>query len=76
MERYLVVCYTDKVGRYDMNLELSEARARAAVEKLVEGYGVDPEQMKPVGVGPASPVLSNSTEEGRARNRRVEIVER
>jgi OmpA-OmpF porin, OOP family len=59
-----------------MNLELSEARARAAVEKLVEGYGVDPEQMKPVGVGPASPVLSNSTEEGRARNRRVEIVER
>ncbi len=75
MEQYLVVGHTDNVGGYDMNLELSEARARAVVEKLVDEYDIDPEQLKPVGVGPASPVLSNSTEEGRARNRRVEIVE-
>ena len=75
-ERYLVVGHTDNVGSYDMNLELSRARARAVVEKLVDEYGVDPDQLKPVGVGPASPVLNNSTEEGRARNRRVEIVER
>ena len=74
-ERYLVVGHTDNVGGYDMNLGLSEARARAVVEMLVDEYGIDPEQLKPVGVGPASPVLSNSTEEGRARNRRVEIVE-
>ncbi len=73
--RYLVVGHTDNVGRYNMNIELSEARAHAVVEKLVDDYDIDPEQLKPVGVGPASPVLSNSTEEGRARNRRVEIVE-
>ncbi len=74
--KYLVVGHTDNVGSYEMNLELSTARARAVVEKLVNEYDVNAEQLKPVGVGPASPVLSNSTEEGKARNRRVEIVER
>jgi len=73
--RYLVAGYTDNVGSDNMNIELSEARAHAVVEKLVDDYGTDPEQLKPIGVGPASPVLSNSTVEGRARNRRVEIVE-
>lgn len=74
--RFLVVGHTDNVGSYEMNLDLSEARANAVVEKLVNGYGVSADRLKPVGVGPASPVLSNSTEEGKARNRRVEIVER
>lgn len=73
--RYLVVGHTDNVGGYEMNMELSEARANAVVEKLINEYNVNQEQLKSVGVGPASPVLSNSTEEGKARNRRVEIVE-
>jgi len=74
-ERYLVVGHTDNVGGYDMNVNLSKARANAVVDKLVNEYNVNPDQLKPVGVGPASPVLSNTTEEGKARNRRVEIVE-
>ena len=75
-KRFLVVGHTDNVGGYDMNQELSYARANAVVGKLIDEYGVDRAQIMPVGVGPASPVLSNSTEEGKARNRRVEIVER
>ncbi len=74
-QRYLVVGHTDSVGGYDMNLRLSQARAEAVVAELVNIYGINQEQLTPVGVGPAAPVMSNSTEEGRARNRRVEIVE-
>ncbi len=73
-ERFFVVGHTDNVGDYDMNHELSYARANAVVERLIDEYGVDNKQIKPVGVGPVSPVFSNSTEEGKARNRRVEIV--
>jgi len=73
-ERFFVVGHTDNVGDYDMNHELSYARANAVVGRLIDEYGVDRNQIKPVGVGPASPILSNSTEEGKARNRRVEIV--
>jgi len=74
-KRFLVVGHTDNVGDYDMNLALSYSRANAVVEKLTDEYGIKSSQVKPVGVGPASPVFSNSTEEGMARNRRVEIVE-
>ncbi len=73
-ERFFVVGHTDNVGDYDMNHDLSYARANAVVGRLIDEYGVDMNQIKPVGVGPASPILSNSTEEGKARNRRVEIV--
>lgn len=74
--RYLVVGHTDNVGSYAMNLDLSEARANAVVAALVNEYGVPQEQLTAVGVGFAAPVMSNTTEEGRARNRRVEIVEK
>ena len=46
------------------------------MDKLVNDYGISGEQLRAVGVGFAAPVLSNSTKAGRARNRRVEIVER
>jgi outer membrane protein OmpA-like peptidoglycan-associated protein len=58
-----------------MNLDLSKARAEAVVEKLSNEYGISREQLRAVGVGPASPLFSNSTEDGRSKNRRVEIVE-
>lgn len=74
--KFLVVGHTDNVGGYDMNFELSYARANAVVVKLIDEYGIERTQVKPVGIGPASPVFSNSTEEGKARNRRVEIVEK
>lgn len=72
---YLVVGHTDNVGDYVMNLELSERRAKAVANLLISEYGVEEGQILAVGVGPAAPVLSNDTDEGRARNRRVEIVE-
>jgi len=72
---YLVVGHTDYVGSYDLNLSLSEARAEAVVTKLVSDYGISQEQLISVGIGPAAPVMSNRTEEGRSMNRRVEIVE-
>jgi outer membrane protein OmpA-like peptidoglycan-associated protein len=74
-QRYLVVGHTDNTGDYMMNLDLSKARAEAVVEKLSNEYGISREQLRAVGVGPASPLFSNSTEDGRSKNRRVEIVE-
>lgn len=72
---YLVVGHTDFIGSYAMNLDLSEERAEAVVARLVNDYGISQEQLISAGVGPAAPVRSNRTEEGRAMNRRVEIVE-
>lgn len=74
-QKVLVVGHTDNTGNFDMNIKLSKDRANAVIEKLTSEYAVDIEQLKPYGVGPVSPVTSNSTEQGRARNRRVEIVE-
>ncbi len=70
-KRSLVVGHTDNAGSYAMNLRLSEARANAIVDQLVLEYRISQEQLTAVGVGFASPVISNATEEGRARNRRV-----
>lgn len=48
----------------------------AVVKELISQYGVDAKRLKAHGVGPLSPVASNKTKEGRAKNRRVELVER
>jgi outer membrane protein OmpA-like peptidoglycan-associated protein len=74
-KRYLVVGHTDNTGSYMINMNLSNLRAEAVVDKLIAEYDINQEQLIPVGVGPASPLFSNSTEEGRSKNRRVEIVE-
>lgn len=75
-KEFLVVGHTDFIGSYEMNLNLSEARAEAVVAKLVNQYdAISPEQLTAAGVSPAAPVMSNQTENGRAKNRRVEIVE-
>jgi len=70
-----VVGHTDNVGGINYNMKLSQARAEAVVKKLVSKYGVTPNRLKPYGVGPLVPVASNKTEDGRAKNRRVELVE-
>ncbi|MEO0294454.1 MAG: DUF4892 domain-containing protein [candidate division WOR-3 bacterium] len=70
-----VVGHTDNVGKLEYNMELSKKRAEAVVRELTEKYGIEKERLKPFGVGPLSPVASNNTEEGRAKNRRVELVE-
>lgn len=68
-----VVGHTDNVGTAEGNLTLSAARS-AAVVKALGLKGVDVRRLAPHGAGPFAPVASNDTEEGRARNRRVELV--
>jgi OmpA-OmpF porin, OOP family len=70
-----IVGHTDNTGDFSSNMTLSEERAKAVMNKLSSGYSVDPGQMEACGVSSLSPLSSNSNEEGRARNRRVEIVE-
>lgn len=69
-----VVGHTDNVGDSTYNMKLSQARAHAVVKVLVSNYGVEANRLKAHGVGPLAPVASNKTEEGRAKNRRVELV--
>lgn len=69
-----VVGHTDMVGSQEANLKLSEARGEAVVQALVSQYGIQPNRLKGYGVGALAPVATNDTEEGRARNRRVELV--
>ena len=71
-----VVGHTDNIGELTYNMELSQARADAVVKELVSKYGVDVNSVKAYGVGPLSPMASNKNEEGRSKNRRVELVER
>jgi len=70
--------HTDAKGSTSFNVVLSEKRAIAVKRWLVERGGVDATRLDAEGFGPARPLDSNDTEEGRARNRRVEfrIVER
>lgn len=70
-----VVGHTDNVGSLAANMDLSQRRADAVVQALVSKHGVDAKRLKAQGVGPLCPVTSNKTEEGRAKNRRVELVE-
>ncbi len=65
--------YTDSRGADDMNQKLSQDRANAVKDQLIS-QGVKPEKLRSIGRGEASPVASNETPEGRANNRRVEIV--
>ncbi len=73
--KVLVVGHTDNVGTFAFNSDLSQRRATAVVNALASRFGVARERLTPFGVSFAAPVASNHTEEGRARNRRVELVE-
>lgn len=73
--RIIVVGHTDGQGTFEYNLTLSQQRAQAVVDALAAEYAIDAARMTPAGAGMISPVATNRTEEGRARNRRVEIVE-
>jgi outer membrane protein OmpA-like peptidoglycan-associated protein len=70
-----VVGHTDNVGDPAMNMKLSQARAAAVVTALTSKYGVAANRLTPFGAGPYAPVASNKTDEGKAKNRRVELVE-
>ncbi len=70
-----VVGHTDSTGVEDANLALSKARA-ASVVKALTGMGIAAARLASQGVGPYAPVAPNTTDEGRAKNRRVELVAR
>lgn len=65
--------HTDNVGASAYNKELSEARARSVVNALTAA-GIAPSRLNAEGFGQEKPIADNSTDEGRARNRRVELV--
>jgi len=65
--------YTDSLGNYDYNRRLSEFRANVVKSYLI-GQGVVSTQVQTYGKGPENPIGSNATREGRAANRRVEII--
>lgn len=70
----ILICgHTDDVGSADYNQTLSERRAKAVYSFLVE-LGIDPARLKYQGFGKSQPVSDNDTEEGRAENRRTEIL--
>jgi outer membrane protein OmpA-like peptidoglycan-associated protein len=72
--KVFVVGHTDNVASLDLNTKLSQARAEAVVQALVTKHGITGARLVGRGVGPLAPVASNEAEEGRARNRRVELV--
>jgi outer membrane protein OmpA-like peptidoglycan-associated protein len=65
--------HTDSTGTHAYNMKLSEQRA-ASVKSYLAGRGVPAQRMQTVGAGPDHPIADNSTEAGRAENRRVEIT--
>ena len=69
-----VVGHTDNAGQFDANMKLSMDRATAVVNALVSQFSVNSASLKACGDGPTAPVATNDTEEGKALNRRVELV--
>jgi len=70
-----VVGHTDNVGTLASNMDLSRRRADAVARALMTKYQIAALRLTAEGVGPLAPVASNKSEEGRAKNRRVELVE-
>lgn len=70
-----VVGHTDNIGTLDYNMDLSRRRAAAVVAALTGQHGIAGDRLRPAGVGPLAPAAPNTSEEGRAKNRRVELVE-
>ena len=71
-DKIIITGYTDNTGAPDYNLKLSQQRAEAVRAYLIS-IGVDPNKMVATGGGDTKPIADNSTKEGQAKNRRVEI---
>jgi len=69
-----IVGYTDNIGGDKYNLGLSQRRSASVKRALVERYYEDPNRLSTAGYGDSSPIDTNDTLEGRARNRRVELT--
>lgn len=73
-KKVYVVGHTDNTGNYESNMTLAGKRAAAVVRTLTSKYGISASRMTPAGVGPVAPESKNTSEEGRKKNRRVEVV--
>ncbi|MEL7531021.1 MAG: OmpA family protein [Bacteroidota bacterium] len=71
-----VVGHTDMKGSLAYNLTLSQSRAQAVVDALVQDYQISRSRLQAQGVGPLVPVSSNQNDQGRSLNRRVELVQK
>jgi OmpA-OmpF porin, OOP family len=71
--RIEVAGHTDNTGGADHNMKLSVGRAAAVVNALVGTYGIDKARLQPQGYGDTKPVAPNDSDQGRAKNRRVEL---
>nr|WP_213395602.1 OmpA family protein [Yoonia sp.] len=69
-----LVGHTDSAGALDINIALSQRRARSVLDRLVTGHGVNRRQLAAEGMGYLAPIASNQTETGRDANRRVEVI--
>jgi len=67
--------HTDSDGSNESNLKLSEARAKAVVEAITKG-GIDAARLSSAGFGEEKPIADNSTSDGKAKNRRVELIKK
>ena len=65
--------HTDNTGTAEHNMKLSDGRAHAVVDALVKNYGIEAARLEAKGYGDTKPVASNDSEDGRAKNRRVEL---
>ena len=68
-----VVGHTDSVGEIEGNMKLAQARAEVVVTAVTTTHGIAATRLKGYGLGPLAPVASNDTDDGRAKNRRVEV---
>lgn len=71
--RLVITGHTDSIGAEEYNQGLSERRANAAQEYFVS-KGISPGRLKALGYGETRPIATNATREGRAQNRRVELI--
>lgn len=71
-----IVGHTDNIGEHDYNLKLSDDRADAVVNTLINQHQISSSQVIPFGAGQTCPIATNSTAEGRQLNRRVELVKK
>ena len=69
-----IVGHTDGVGTDAYNLDLSNRRASNVVAALIGTYGIDQTRLSSRGAGMSQPISSNDTDDGRAKNRRVELI--
>jgi len=72
--KVFIVGHTDNKGTLAYNTDLSQRRADSVAKALATRFGIAADRLVSKGVGPLSPLAPNDTEDGQAKNRRVELV--